>query len=69
MGADAKIVVAMNSTAHADVVAFPAIERYFDVSLFLLVVTGLVAVISTGKLDPISTALPLIALPRGDRGE
>jgi protein-glutamine gamma-glutamyltransferase len=52
----------MNSTAHAEVVAFPAIERYFDVSLFLLVVTGLVAVISTGKLDPISTALPLIAL-------
>ena len=52
----------MNSTAHAEVVAFPAIERYFDVSLFLLVVTGLVAVISTGKLDPVSTALPLIAL-------
>ena len=52
----------MNSTAHAEAVAFPAIERYFDVSLFLLVVTGLVAVISTGKLDPISTALPLIAL-------
>ena len=52
----------MNSTVHAEVVAFPAIERYFDVSLFLLVVTGLVAVISTGKLDPVSTALPLIAL-------
>ena len=52
----------MNSTAHAEAVAFPAIERYFDVSLFLLVVTGLVAMISTGKLDPVSTALPLIAL-------
>jgi transglutaminase-like putative cysteine protease len=55
-------MLAMNSTVHAEVVAFPAIERYFDVSLFLLVVTGLVAVISTGKLDPVSTALPLIAL-------
>ena len=53
----------MNSTAQAEAVAFPAIERYFDVSLFLLVVTGLVAVISTGKLDPVSTALPLFALP------
>jgi len=52
----------MNSTAQAEAVAFPAIERYFDVSLFLLVVTGLVAMISTGKLDPVSTALPLIAL-------
>ena len=52
----------MNSHAQVEAVSFPAIERYFDVSLFLLVVTGLVAVIATGKLDPISTALPLIAL-------
>lgn len=63
-------MLAMNSPAtataatqaHAEPIAFPAIERYFDVSLFLLVVTGLVAVISTGKMDPVSTALPLIAL-------
>ena len=36
--------------------------RYFEVSLFLLVTTGVLAVVSTGKLDPISTFAPLAAL-------
>src|SRR5579862_3931277 len=34
----------------------PALERYFEVSLFLLVSTGVVAILSTGKLDPLTTA-------------
>ena len=29
----------------------PAVQRYFEVSLFLLVATGLLAIVSTGKLD------------------
>jgi protein-glutamine gamma-glutamyltransferase len=40
----------------------PALDRYFEVSLFLLVATGVLAVVSTGKLDPISTFAPIAAL-------
>jgi protein-glutamine gamma-glutamyltransferase len=36
----------------------PAVQRYFEISLFLLVATGVVAIISTGKLDPVSTFVP-----------
>src|SRR5215467_6772522 len=46
--------------AAADVL--PAVQRYFQVSLFLLVTTGVLAVISTGKLDLFSTIVPPIAL-------
>jgi transglutaminase-like putative cysteine protease len=40
----------------------PALDRYFEVSLFLLVSTGVLAVVSTGKLDPLSTFAPIAAL-------
>ena len=40
----------------------PALDRYFEISLFLLVTTGVLAVVSTGKLDPISTFAPIAAL-------
>lgn len=36
----------------------PAVQRYFQVSLFLLVATGILAVVSTGKLDLFSTIAP-----------
>lgn len=41
-----------------------AVQRYFEVSLFLLIVVGVAALVSTGKLDPISTLVPpiLVAL-------
>jgi transglutaminase-like putative cysteine protease len=39
-----------------------AVQRYFEVSLFLFVSTGLLAVISTGKLDFVSVLVPSIAL-------
>ena len=38
------------------------IERYFEVSLFLLVVTGFLTLVSTGRLDPLSLAMVSIAL-------
>ena len=38
------------------------IERYFEVSLFLLVVTGFVTLLSTGRLDPLSLAMVSLAL-------
>jgi protein-glutamine gamma-glutamyltransferase len=40
----------------------PAIQRYFEISLFLLVSTGVLAIISTRKLDPVSTFVPPIIL-------
>jgi transglutaminase-like putative cysteine protease len=40
----------------------PALERYFEISLFLLVATGVVAIVSTGKLDPFTTAASWVAL-------
>jgi transglutaminase-like putative cysteine protease len=40
----------------------PAVQRYFEISLFLLVATGVAAVVSTGKLDPISTIVPPVLL-------
>ena len=40
----------------------PVVQRYFQVSLFLLVATGVLAVVSTGKLDLVSTILPPAAL-------
>ncbi|HWZ53385.1 MAG TPA: DUF3488 and transglutaminase-like domain-containing protein [Candidatus Acidoferrales bacterium] len=39
-----------------------AVQRYFEVSLYLLVLTSVLAVVTTGKLDPFSTAVPLVAL-------
>src|SRR5580658_8190298 len=52
----------MASTARVIAPPLPAVQRYFEVSLFLLVSTGIVAVVSTGKLDLFSTVVPLIAL-------
>jgi transglutaminase-like putative cysteine protease len=40
----------------------PALDRYFEISLFLLVATGVLAMVSTGKLDAISTFAPIAAL-------
>ena len=40
----------------------PAIQRYFQASLFLLVTTGILAVVFTGKLDIFTTLIPPAAL-------
>ena len=37
-------------------------QRYFEVSLFLLVATGVLAIVSTGKLDLFSVVIPSVAL-------
>jgi hypothetical protein len=52
----------MASTARISAPPLPAVQRYFEVSLFLLVSTGILAVVSTGKLDPLSTIVPPLAL-------
>jgi protein-glutamine gamma-glutamyltransferase len=39
-----------------------AVQRYFEVSLFLMVATGIVAILSTGKLDIFSVMIPSAAL-------
>lgn len=51
----------MPSSARA-ITPVSAMQRYFEVSLFLLVSTGVIAIASTGKLDWISTFLPPLAL-------
>jgi transglutaminase-like putative cysteine protease len=40
----------------------PAVQRYFEVSLFLLVSTGILSIVSTGKLDPIAAIAPPAAI-------
>jgi len=52
----------MSSTTPAGTPPLQAVQRYFEVSLFLLVSTGIMAVVLSGKLDPVSLALPPIAL-------
>ncbi len=52
----------MASAARPSAPPLPAVQRYFEVSLFFLVSTGIYAIVSTGKLDPLSTLLPPLAL-------
>ncbi len=52
----------MSSSARATAPPVPAVQRYFEISLFLLVATGIISIVSTGKLDWISETVPLIAL-------
>jgi protein-glutamine gamma-glutamyltransferase len=52
----------MASAAQTSAPPLPAVQRYFEVSLFLLVATGVLAIISTGKLDLPSVLIPSLAL-------
>ena len=52
----------MASVAPTTAPPLPAVQRYFEVSLFLLVATGVLAIVSTGKLDPPSVLIPSVAL-------
>src|SRR6202049_2248218 len=54
--------MASSSNAHPTVPPLPAVQRYFEVSLFLLVSTGILAVVSSGKLDVVSRLLAPAAL-------
>src|ERR1700733_2609339 len=47
---------------HAPLGPLAAVQRYFEVSLFLLVATGCMAVIITGKLDVVTMVLTPVAL-------
>ena len=52
----------MASPAQTIASPLPAVQRYFEISLYLLVSTGCLAVIFTGKLDLFSTVLTPVAL-------
>jgi protein-glutamine gamma-glutamyltransferase len=52
----------MASVAHPTTPPLPAVQRYFEVSLFLLVATGILAIVSTGKLELPSVLIPSLAL-------
>jgi transglutaminase-like putative cysteine protease len=53
---------APTTTAPAPVPSLPAVQRYFEISLFLLVATGVLSIVSTGKLDIVSVLIPSVAL-------
>jgi transglutaminase-like putative cysteine protease len=53
---------AMASTASINAPLLSAVQRYFEISLYLLVATGVLAVVSTSKLDLFTTIVPVIAL-------
>jgi len=50
------------TTAPTPVLSLPAVQRYFEISLFLLVATGVLSIVSTGKLDIVSVLIPSVAL-------
>src|ERR1700733_6342929 len=50
------------TTAPTPVPSLPAVQRYFEISLFLLVATGVLSIVSTGKLDIVSVLIPSVAL-------
>jgi hypothetical protein len=52
----------MASTARVSAPPASAVQRYFEISLYLLVCTGVMAVLTTSKLDPVSTIVPAVAL-------
>src|SRR5271154_2688958 len=52
----------MASAARLSAPPLPAVQRYFEVSLFLLVSTGALAIVSTGKLDSFSVIAASVAL-------
>jgi protein-glutamine gamma-glutamyltransferase len=52
----------MSSAARPTAPPLPAVQRYFEISLYLLVSTGVLAITTTGKLDPVSTFVPPLAL-------
>jgi transglutaminase-like putative cysteine protease len=58
----------MATTAHATPSPLPAVQRYFEISLYLLVTTSVLTVASTGKLDLASTiAAPAALIFKGIR--
>ena len=52
----------MNSAARAGMPSISAVQRYFEVSLYLLVSTGVMAIALTGKMDPLSTIVAPVAI-------
>ncbi len=49
--------------------ALSALHRFFETSLYLLLLTGLLMIISTGKMDPFTSGVALVALlAKGWRG-
>ena len=58
----------MDSADRADAPPLPAVQRYFEVSLYLLVSTGILAIVITGRLDLLTTlAAPLALAYKGVR--
>ena len=58
----------MQGTAAPNAAPLTALRRYFEISLYLLLLTSVLALVCTGKLDLVSTLLPpAILLVKGYR--
>jgi hypothetical protein len=53
---------AMTTAARLSAPPLSAVQRYFEISLYLLVSTGVLAIVSTSKLDLFSSIIPTVAL-------
>lgn len=62
------MIKTMDSADRASAPPLPAVQRYFEISLYLLVATGILAIVITGKLDLFTTlAAPLALAYKGVR--
>ncbi len=52
----------MNGPTTTSEQSLTAVNRYFEISLYLLIATSVVTLVTTGKLDPLSTIVPPVAL-------
>ncbi|MBI1750225.1 MAG: DUF3488 domain-containing protein [Acidobacteria bacterium] len=52
----------MSSGAKTSEQSLSAVNRYFEISLYLLIATSVLTLVTTGKLDPLSTIVPPVAL-------
>jgi protein-glutamine gamma-glutamyltransferase len=58
----------MDGELNSAQVSLSAVQRYFEISLYLLVTTGILAILATGKLDLFTTiAAPLLLVYKGIR--
>jgi hypothetical protein len=58
----------MDGEVNSAQVSLSAVQRYFEISLYLLVTTGILAILATGKLDMFTTiAAPVVLAYKGIR--
>lgn len=62
MGASPKIAPPANAPSASAPAVLSAVHRFFETSLYLMLLTGVLTLIATGKIDPVTTAIALAGL-------